>query len=91
MSIASVTASVILFTALVSVMFQLPIGRACIDHYRSLHRQCVFSHEELICKMAADPDSLDLTLAAATHQDMLSMVEEERDLRRGLLERVSGS
>ncbi|GFR98729.1 lysine-specific demethylase 5A [Elysia marginata] len=65
----------------------LPIGRACIDHYRSLHRQCVFSHEELICKMAADPDSLDLTLAAATHQDMLSMVEEERDLRKALLER----
>lgn len=65
----------------------LPIGRACIDHYRSLHRQCVFSHEELICKMAADPDSLDLTLAAATHQDMLCMVEEERDLRKALLER----
>ncbi|XP_013066570.2 lysine-specific demethylase 5A-like isoform X1 [Biomphalaria glabrata] len=65
----------------------LPIGRACIDHYRSLHRQCVFSHEELICKMAADPDSLDLNLAAATHADMLSMVEEERDLRKSLLER----
>ncbi|BFZ10485.1 hypothetical protein BsWGS_13524 [Bradybaena similaris] len=65
----------------------LPIGRACIDHYRSLHRQCVFSHEELICKMAADPDSLDLNLAAATHQDMLSMVEEERDLRKELLKR----
>ncbi|XP_059161364.1 lysine-specific demethylase 5A-like isoform X2 [Physella acuta] len=65
----------------------LPIGRACIEHYRLLHRQCVFSHEELICKMAADPDSLDLTLAAATHADMLSMVEEERDLRKALLER----
>lgn len=48
----------------------------------------MFSHEELICKMAADPDSLDLTLAAATHADMLSMVEEERDLRKALLERV---
>ena len=74
-----------------SCFFQLPIGRACIDHYRSLHRQCVFSHEELICKMAADPNSLDLNLAAATHQDMLSMVEEERDLRKALLERVSFS
>ena len=41
--------------------------------------------------MAADPDSLDLNLAAATHQDMLSMVEEERDLRKGLLDRVSYS
>lgn len=38
--------------------------------------------------MAADPDSLDLNLAAATHQDMLSMVEEERDLRKELLKRV---
>ena len=38
--------------------------------------------------MAADPSSLDLNLANATHQDMLSMVEEERDLRRALLQRV---
>ncbi|XP_046372172.2 lysine-specific demethylase 5A-like isoform X4 [Haliotis rufescens] len=64
----------------------LGMGRLCIDNYRSLHRQCVFSHEELICKMAADPDSLDLNLAACTHQDMLAIVEEEKQLRKKLLD-----
>lgn len=74
------------FTCILS--FQLPIGRECIDHYRSMARQCVFSHEELICKMAADPDHLDVELAAAVHQDMLIMVEHEKELRKSLLDRV---
>ncbi|KAK2189153.1 hypothetical protein NP493_114g03035 [Ridgeia piscesae] len=64
----------------------LPFGRACVNHYRLLHRQCVFSHEELICKMAADPDRLDLNLAANVHRDMLAMVEQERKLRKCLLD-----
>ena len=68
---------------------QLPFGRSCVEHYSQLHRQCVFSHEELICKMAADPDRLDLNLAACVHQDMLCMVNKERHLRKTLLDRVS--
>lgn len=65
----------------------LPLGRLCIDHYRTLHRQCVFSHEELVCKMAADPDSLDLTIAATTYQDLLCIAEKEKALRKRLLDR----
>ncbi|XP_038061639.1 lysine-specific demethylase 5A-like isoform X2 [Patiria miniata] len=65
----------------------LPNGRSCIEHYRKLRRFCVFSHEELVCKMAADPDSLDLNLAAAVHKEMLVMVEQEKRLRKKLLER----
>ncbi|XP_013414674.1 lysine-specific demethylase 5A-like isoform X2 [Lingula anatina] len=65
----------------------LPWGRAAIEHYRRLGRQCVFSHEELVCKMAADPDRLDLTLAAGVHKDMLAMVETEKKLRKTLLDR----
>lgn len=68
--------------------FQLPIGRQSIEYYRSLSRQNVFSHEELVCKMAADPDSLDLNMAAAVHKEMLYMVEEEKKLRKKMLERV---
>ncbi|KAG7270546.1 hypothetical protein CRUP_025148 [Coryphaenoides rupestris] len=48
----------------------LPAGRSCIEHYRRLRRYCVFSHEELTCKMAACPERLDLNLAAATHREM---------------------
>ncbi|KAL8614742.1 hypothetical protein ACOMHN_055300 [Nucella lapillus] len=65
----------------------LPMGRLCVEHYRSVHRECVFSHEELICKMAADPDSLDLSLAAATHGDMVDIVEAEKKMRKKLLDK----
>ena len=53
-----------------------------------LKRYCVFSHEELICQIASDPEHLDLNLAAATHQDMLCLVEEEKRMRKMLLDQV---
>ncbi|XP_035145728.1 lysine-specific demethylase 5D isoform X2 [Callithrix jacchus] len=65
----------------------LPTGRQCIEHYRRLQRYCVFSHEELICKMAAFPEKLDLNLAVAVHKEMFIMVQEERRLRKALLEK----
>ncbi|XP_023675035.1 lysine-specific demethylase 5C-like isoform X4 [Paramormyrops kingsleyae] len=65
----------------------LPAGRSCIEHYRRLRRYCVFSHEELACKMAACAERLDLNLAAATHREIFSIVQEERQLRKKLLER----
>ncbi|XP_049273209.1 lysine-specific demethylase 5A isoform X1 [Rhipicephalus sanguineus] len=64
----------------------LPIGRVCVSHYSMLRRFCVFSHDELVCKMAANPEHLDISLAASTYQDMLKMVETEREQRRCLLE-----
>lgn len=66
----------------------LKMGRECILHYSHLRRFCVFSHDELVCKMALDPDKLDLTVAAATYQDMLLMVDNEKRLRKTLLEWV---
>ncbi|XP_013866429.1 lysine-specific demethylase 5C isoform X2 [Austrofundulus limnaeus] len=65
----------------------LPAGRHCIEHYRRLRRYCVFSHEELTCKMATSPEKLDLNLAAATHREMFIIVQEERKLRKNLMER----
>uniref|UniRef100_A0A8C9VNP2 Lysine-specific demethylase 5A n=1 Tax=Scleropages formosus TaxID=113540 RepID=A0A8C9VNP2_SCLFO len=62
----------------------LPIGRQCVAHYRRLQRYCVFSHEELLCKMAADPESLDVELAAAVFREMGEMVEEESRLRQAV-------
>ena len=59
----------------------LPIGRECVSHYARLSRFPVFSHDELICKMAADPD-LDPCIAKEAYLDALSMVENERDLRK---------
>ncbi|CAB1347386.1 unnamed protein product [Coregonus sp. 'balchen'] len=64
----------------------LPMGRQCVAHYRRLHRYCVFSHEELLCKMAADPESLDVELAAAVFREMGDMMEEETRLRQAVQE-----
>lgn len=64
------------------------MGRQCVSHYRRLHRYCVFSHEELICKMAADPEGLDVELAAAVYKEMLTMIEEERQLRKTVFQMV---
>lgn len=66
-------------------VFQLPFGRGCINNYKLVKRQCVFSHEELVFKMATDPDSLDLELTAQTHSELVCLVEEERARRRELL------
>ena len=40
--------------------------------------------------MAANPEQLDLNMAAAIHSDMLVMVENEKKLRKKLLDNVSG-
>ncbi|XP_036386380.1 lysine (K)-specific demethylase 5Ba [Megalops cyprinoides] len=59
----------------------MPLGRQCVNHYRLLHRYCVFSHDEMICKMAAKADSLDVVLASAVQKDMAVMIREEREVR----------
>lgn len=67
----------------------LPMGRQCVAHYRRLHRYCVFSHEELLCKMAADPESLDVELAASVFKEMGETMEEETKLRQAAHKLVS--
>lgn len=64
------------------------MGRQCVAHYRRLRRYCVFSHDELLCKMAADPESLDVELAAAVVKEMGEMMDEETRLRNTIQEMV---
>ncbi len=59
-----------------------------MEHYRTMLRCPVFSHEELICKMASNPDSLDLDLAKAVYEEMEAMVKEEVYLRIELKRKV---
>ncbi|XP_043932086.1 lysine-specific demethylase 5B [Protopterus annectens] len=59
----------------------LPLGRQCVEHYRLLNRLCVFSHDEMICKMACKADSLDVVLASAVQKEMAIMIDEEKALR----------
>ncbi|KAH0520054.1 Lysine-specific demethylase 5B [Microtus ochrogaster] len=59
----------------------LPLGRQCVEHYRLLHRYCVFSHDEMICKMASKAEVLDVVVASTVQKDMAIMIEDERALR----------
>ncbi|KAG7281096.1 hypothetical protein CRUP_027633 [Coryphaenoides rupestris] len=59
----------------------MPLGRQCVDHYRLLRRYNVFSHDEMVCNMAAKADTLDVVLASAVHHDMVLMIREEAELR----------
>jgi histone demethylase JARID1 len=58
-------------------LLQLPIGRDCIDHYSTLHRYCVFAHDELVCSMASHPDELNVGLSLATYEDFRRMIKSE--------------
>lgn len=63
------------------LLTQLPLGRQCVEHYRLLHRYCVFSHDEMICKMASKADVLDVVVASTVQKDMAIMIEDEKALR----------
>lgn len=69
----------------------MPLGRQCVDHYRLLHRYCVFSHDEMICNMATKADKLDVVLASAVHKDMVLMINEEKELREQIRKLVRSS
>ena len=60
-------------------------GRECIENYSQLHRFCVFSHDELVCKIASAAPELSLEIATVAYKDMVKMVESEKELRRNLL------
>ncbi|XP_028397957.1 lysine-specific demethylase 5A-like [Dendronephthya gigantea] len=62
----------------------LSMGHLCVSHYRRMNRTTVFSHEELVCNMAANPDNLDLSLAKAIYDDMVTMVDQESKLHKEL-------
>jgi len=54
------------------------MGRECVTHYSNLHRYCVFSHDELVCKMATEPEKLHLIICLATYNDIKTMLDSER-------------
>ena len=53
-------------------------GRECVEHYSQLHRFCVFSHDELVCKIASAANELSLDIASAAYFDMLKIPKEKR-------------
>ncbi|XP_071438879.1 lysine-specific demethylase 5A isoform X2 [Hetaerina americana] len=64
----------------------LEMGRLCISHYAKCRRFCVFSHDEVVSRMAFRAETLDLAMALATYMDVKVMITEEKKLRKAMLE-----
>lgn len=59
-----------------------------MEHYRLLNRYCVFSHDEMICRMAAKAETLDVVVASTVEKDMAIMIEDEKALREAVCKLV---
>ncbi|ODM94394.1 Lysine-specific demethylase 5D [Orchesella cincta] len=59
----------------------VPMGRQCVQNYSRINRVCVFSHDELVCEMAKEPETMDYHLALATYHDLLDVLIAEKKAR----------
>jgi hypothetical protein len=53
-----------------------------------MHRSPVFSHDELVCKMMAKPERLELCLLLTTGQDSEHMIQLERSMQADMKDKV---
>ncbi|CAF3741537.1 unnamed protein product [Rotaria sordida] len=58
----------------------LSMGRCAIDHYKEMKRYSVFSHDELICKLASECQYLDPAIGDATkfELDYIGVTDADR-------------
>ncbi|VDM04757.1 unnamed protein product [Schistocephalus solidus] len=61
-----------------------PFGRNSIDQYALIHRPPVFSHAELLCRMAESVDNLSIDFLVVVTDQLADLLEKERSLRRHL-------
>ncbi|CAF3754583.1 unnamed protein product [Rotaria sordida] len=60
----------------------LPMGRCAMDHYKEMKRYSVFSHDELICKLASECQYLDPAIGDATKFELDYIVKQEKNSRK---------
>ncbi len=72
------------------LVFQMSPGRKCVEHYRSLNRYCVFSHDEMTCNIATKADSLELELASAVQKGHVYHDSGREDAREKVYKMVGG-
>ena len=65
------------------------MGRCAIDHYKDVKRYSVFSHDELICKLASECQYLDPAIGDATKFELDYIVRQEKAARKTAYEYVS--
>ncbi len=68
----------------------MPLGRAAIESYKLVKRHTVFSHDELVCKIATNKDLIDINTAFSVQRELKIIYENEKKDREYLIEKVSG-
>jgi histone demethylase JARID1 len=66
-------------------IYWVEVGRLCIENYCFQTKPPVFSHEELICRMAEKAEELSIEVAAATYQNLHKIINAEKQLRKPLI------
>ncbi|KAE9415485.1 hypothetical protein Angca_002642, partial [Angiostrongylus cantonensis] len=62
-------------------------GRQCISEYANVRRFCVFSHDELVLKMASSCEKLGIAMSLATLDEMLEIAKRESQSRMEVTKR----
>ena len=65
----------------------MPIGRSAIESYKLVKRHTVFSHDELVCKMASSKLPIDMESSLAVERELALINEAERRDRQMLVQR----
>lgn len=66
----------------------MKIGRAAIEHYKQVKRHTVFSHDELVCKIATSLNLTDLNIIMEIKKELESIIDSEEKIRWDLAEQV---
>jgi len=66
----------------------LPFGRSALSHDRDLGLGSIFSHDEMLCKIASDAESLEVSLAEAVLEDLSKLFQDEVNFRKKVSEKL---
>ena len=69
----------------------MSLGRAAIENYKLFKRHSVFSHDELVCKVATNRDLIDINTALAIQTELKLIIETEKKNRKNLMEKVNST
>jgi [histone H3]-trimethyl-L-lysine4 demethylase len=65
----------------------MPIGRTAIESYKLVKRHSVFSHDELVFKLANNSNCLDLKMASVIFKELETIINLEKKDRKVLVDR----
>lgn len=65
----------------------MSMGRAAIQNYKQVKRHTVFSHDELVCKVALNKTNIDLSVSIAIQNELKTMIDQETKERKLLLDK----